>query len=141
MSMAVVAAMTAAGAMVTIYNRTLATAESLAKEFGAMAMPLGELPMTAAAGLVNCTSVGMHPNEEDSVLTSIPPSVKVVFDTVYNPLETKLLAAARAAGLVCVDGVEMLARQGARQFELWTGQSAPLEVMRHAVLTHLAAMK
>ncbi len=135
---AVVAAMTAAGAMVTIYNRTLATAESLAEEFGAMAMPLGELPMTAAAGLVNCTSVGMHPHEDQTVLTSIPPSVKVVFDTVYNPLETKLLSAAREAGLVCVDGVEMLARQGARQFELWTATPAPLQVMREAVLAHLA---
>jgi 3-dehydroquinate dehydratase / shikimate dehydrogenase len=134
---AVVAAMTKAEARVTIYNRTLAKAEALASEFGAMAQDLKELPMTVAKALVNCTSVGMSPHEDECIFASLPPSVKVVFDTVYNPLETKLLAMAREDGCVCVDGVEMLARQGARQFEMWTHQDAPLDVMREAVLHHL----
>jgi shikimate dehydrogenase len=58
-------------------------------------------------------------------------------DIVYNPLETQLVKDAKAAGSKVVSGVEMLIYQGAAAFEIWTGKSAPVEVMRKAVLKHL----
>ena len=61
-----------------------------------------------------------------------------VMDIVYNPLETKLAKNAKAAGAKVVSGVEMLIYQGAASFEIWTGKSAPVEVMRKAALNHLA---
>ena len=59
-------------------------------------------------------------------------------DIVYNPIETKLAKDAKAAGAKVVSGVEMLIYQGAASFEIWTGKSAPVEVMRQAALSHLA---
>lgn len=58
-------------------------------------------------------------------------------DIVYNPIETKLAKDAKAAGAKVVSGVEMLIYQGAASFEIWTGKSAPVEVMRQAALNHL----
>jgi shikimate dehydrogenase len=60
-----------------------------------------------------------------------------VCDIVYNPRETVLLRGAAACGAVIVDGVEMLVRQGARAFELWTGSPAPVELMRAVVTREL----
>jgi shikimate 5-dehydrogenase len=54
----------------------------------------------------------------------------VVFDTIYNPIQTKLLRDAAAAGCVTIPGTEMFVRQGAAQFKLWTGEDAPLDVFR-----------
>jgi shikimate dehydrogenase len=62
-----------------------------------------------------------------------------VYDLVYRPLETKLLAAARKAGCQVVDGLEMLASQGARALEIWTGRSAPVEVMEGAARAALGS--
>jgi shikimate dehydrogenase len=59
-------------------------------------------------------------------------------DIVYNPIETKLAKDAKAAGAKVVSGVEMLIYQGAASFEIWTGKSAPVDVMRQAALKHLA---
>jgi shikimate dehydrogenase len=61
----------------------------------------------------------------------------VVMDIVYNPLETRLLAAARARGCQTQDGVAMFVHQGAIQFELWTGRPAPLNLMRATVIEQL----
>jgi len=58
-------------------------------------------------------------------------------DIVYNPLETRLLKEAKKAGCVTVNGVSMFVHQGVAQFELWTGEKAPVEVMRKAVLNSL----
>jgi shikimate dehydrogenase len=58
----------------------------------------------------------------------------VVFEMVYDPLETRLLREARAAGCTTVDGLEMLVAQAAVQFETWTGLAAPLEEMRQTAL-------
>jgi shikimate 5-dehydrogenase len=56
---------------------------------------------------------------------------------VYHPFETRLLADARRRGLTAISGLEMLVAQGARQFEIWTGQSAPRALMEQAVLQAL----
>jgi shikimate dehydrogenase len=88
--------------------------------------------------LINATSIGMKPKADESLVNSklLRPDLSVM-DIVYNPLETKLAKEAKAAGATVVSGVEMLIYQGAASFELWTGKSAPVEVMRQAALNHL----
>ena len=89
--------------------------------------------------LINATSVGMKPRpEETPVPAKLLRSNLSVMDIVYNPLETKLAKDAKAVGAKVVSGVEMLIYQGAASFEIWTGKSAPVEVMRKAALTHLS---
>ncbi|MBS1239267.1 MAG: aroE [Deltaproteobacteria bacterium] len=61
----------------------------------------------------------------------------VVMDIVYNPLKTRLLREAETVGCVTIDGLSMFVYQGARQFELWTGISAPMDIMRMAAETEL----
>jgi shikimate dehydrogenase len=88
----------------------------------------------AAELLVNATPVGMSPKIDASIWPdAIPfPARLAVFDLVYNPQETQLLRQACAAGALAIDGLDMLVRQGAIAFELWTGQEAPFDVMRAA---------
>jgi shikimate dehydrogenase len=90
--------------------------------------------------LINATSVGMHPEADQSI---VPPQLLrsdlTMMDIVYNPVETKLAKAAKAAGAKVISGVEMLIYQGAASFEIWTGRSAPIEVMRLAALNKLSS--
>jgi shikimate dehydrogenase len=90
--------------------------------------------------LVNATSVGMHPHVDQSLVAPqwLKPTLTVM-DIVYNPVETKLAKDAKAAGAKVVSGVEMLIYQGAASFKIWTGKSAPIEVMRNAALTKRGA--
>ena len=136
-SRALVAALTHYGARVTIYNRTVSRAESLASEFGQTARPIAEAANTDAEIVINCTPIGMHPNIDATPLPTIPPSVRVVFDTIYNPIETQLLAQARAANCLTVSGIDMFVNQAVAQFETWTNQPAPREIMRNVVLQQL----
>jgi shikimate dehydrogenase len=96
--------------------------------------------MDAADVIIHCTPIGMHPNEGASL---VPPSLfrpgQVVFDIVYTPLETKLLADAGARGLQTISGVEMFVNQAVLQFERFTGADAPIEVMRRVVMEHLTS--
>ncbi len=88
--------------------------------------------------LVNATSVGMKPKPDESpVAAKALRSNLAVMDIVYNPVETKLAKDAKAVGAKVISGVEMLIYQGAASFEIWTGKSAPVEVMREAALNHL----
>jgi 3-dehydroquinate dehydratase/shikimate dehydrogenase len=125
------------GASVTIYNRTLARGQALARELGCQAAGMEEVGASDASIIVNCTSVGMHPKVEKSPLDAIPPSAKVVFDTVYNPPQTLLLKMAAQAGCVTVGGAEMFLRQAQRQFVIFTGLPAPADVMRDAFMSCL----
>jgi shikimate dehydrogenase len=90
--------------------------------------------------IINATSVGMHPEANQSI---VPPqwlrSDLTVMDIVYNPVETKLAKDAKAVGARVISGVEMLIYQGAASFEIWTGLSAPIEVMRRAALNKLSS--
>lgn len=81
--------------------------------------------------IINCTPVGMVPEPDASPW---PPDVPLardaaLYDLVYNPPVTRLVAAAHAAGALAVNGLGMLVRQGALAFELWTGSQPPLDVM------------
>ncbi len=90
---------------------------------------------THAADLfVHATPVGMWPHSEGCIWPEkLPfPAHLTAFDLVYNPLETHLLRHAREAGARTIDGLGMLVAQGALSFELWTGETAPIEVMRAA---------
>ena len=94
--------------------------------------------MASADVIINCTPIGMHPKEDVSL---VPPGLfrsgQVVFDIVYTPLETKLLADASAHGLKVISGVEMFINQAVLQFRHFTGVDAPEEVMRRVVMERL----
>jgi shikimate dehydrogenase len=96
--------------------------------------------METADIVIHCTPVGMHPNVDASL---IPPELfrpgQVVFDVVYTPLETRLLADAKSRRLKTISGVEMFVNQAALQFEHFTGKDAPVEVMRRVVMDHLTS--
>lgn len=88
--------------------------------------------------LVNCTPVGMAGNsEEEPIPTQYLVPSQAIFDTVYNPPETKLLREGKARGCRTISGLEMFLLQGAAQFELWTGRRAPLGLMREKALEKL----
>jgi 3-dehydroquinate dehydratase/shikimate dehydrogenase len=122
------------GAEVWILNRTPETAQKLAKQAGAKAIKKEAVAKTAFDVIVNATPVGMAGNKAPQVLEAKDLNAKLVFDLVYNPIETPLIAAARAKGIPVVAGVEMFVQQGARQFEIWTGKPAPEEEMLRVVL-------
>lgn len=136
---AVVAALTHYKTDVVVCNRTLERAEALAEEFGCRSSPLSPPARIEARIIINCTSVGMHPNVNACPLAEISPATRVVFDTIYNPIETALLKLARKAGCTCVSGLDMFVNQAVAQFEIWTGRKAPREIMRQKVLEKLAA--
>jgi shikimate dehydrogenase len=88
--------------------------------------------------LVNATSVGMAPKANDSpVPAGLLSKIPLVFDIVYNPIKTKLLKEAAAAGAKTISGVDMLVWQGALAFEKWTGRKAPIDLMRAEAISML----
>ncbi len=127
---------------IVLVNRTPSRAAELAEDLslpGAAPIEVGEFGrlVNLAQGadvLINATSVGWHGDElpfDREVLQGLSPQA-VVVDLTYR--ETSLLRLALASGLAVLDGLPMLIHQGARSFELWTGQDAPLDVMRGAVV-------
>jgi shikimate dehydrogenase len=130
---------------VHLANRTFERARALADQFGAGVHPVawesigGLLPR--AGLLVNTTSLGMHGQPSLELDASLLPSHAVVADLVYVPLQTELLAAARARGLKTADGLGMLLHQAVRGFELWFGQrpqvTAELRALVEADLTNV----
>jgi len=107
---------------------------------GALNPAAVEEHMAAADLIINCTPVGMHPNED---ATLVPDHLfrpgQVVFDVVYNPLKTKLLRQAKAKGLKVIPGVEMFINQAILQFERFAGADAPEELMRSVVMEQLSS--
>jgi shikimate 5-dehydrogenase len=98
----------------------------------------GEPPRAACDILLNCTPIGMHPRiDATPVPASMFRSGMVVYDAIYNPLETRLLREARAAGCRTVAGIDHFVRQAVEQFELWTGRPAPVETMRRVLVEAL----
>jgi 3-dehydroquinate dehydratase/shikimate dehydrogenase len=123
------------GAEVWILNRTAETAQKLAKESGAKTIKREAVAKTSFDVIIHATSVGMaSAKPAPPVLTPEELNARVVFDLVYNPIETPLLRAARQKGIAVITGVEMFVTQGARQFEIWTGKPAPDQEMLRVVL-------
>jgi shikimate dehydrogenase len=122
------------GADVSLWNRTAERARALADELGVSAV---DRPASADL-LVNATSVGLDPERDGDALAELglegvePPAI--VVDLVYraDASPTPVSAWAARGGADVVDGLEILVRQGARSFALWTGLPAPLDAMRSA---------
>ncbi|HEV3278550.1 MAG TPA: shikimate dehydrogenase [Terriglobia bacterium] len=130
-------ALRAEGAEVFISARRESAARRLARGISARVIPWGGTDGLDVDIVINATPVGMSP-QVDALPTDLARlRTRVVFDMVYHPFETRLLADARRRGLTAISGLEMLVAQGARQFEIWTGQSAPRALMEQAVLQAL----
>jgi len=134
-----------------ILNRTLGKAEELVKELRTTqavnaSVKAEELThrnaqqeLRDADILINATSIGMRPQDRlTPVDSSLLRSDLTVFDLVYEPLETRLLAEAKKKGATTIDGLTMLVFQGAVSFETWTGVEAPVEVMMEAAAEEIA---
>ncbi len=133
------------GSNLVILNRTLNKARELAdrisqifqRETEALKLDRENLAraLSKADILVNTTSVGMYPDIDETPFTAdLLSSGMVVFDIVYNPVKTRLLAEAEAAGAKTISGLDMFIWQGALVFEKWTGLKAPVELMREEVI-------
>ena len=108
---------------------------NLAKDLGVEYYPLSDFNKLDCHILINATPVGMTPDTEAMVVN--PKDLNkdmVVMDIVYNPLETRLLKEAKDLGCITIDGISMFVHQGVAQFEMWTGEKAPVEVMKKTVL-------
>ncbi len=130
---AVVWALLREGAGVDVWNRTELRSRNLCEELGGQPAPAPD--PTAYGLIVNTTSIGMGGEDPFEELPLSPRGFapgQIVVDMVYGSEPTALLAAAEAAGATIVDGVEVLVRQGALSFRIWTGREAPLEAMRAA---------
>ena len=121
------------------YDRAVKTAESLRKQTGCIVQlfdfdnkELLRAELENSAILVNGTSIGMSPNENDCPIPDADclPNGLIVSDIIYNPKETKLLAMAREKGLPYFNGTYMLLYQGAEAFRLWTGHDMPVAVIK-----------
>ncbi len=135
-------------ARINIYNRSVEKAEKLAADLNAayrLPTAAGDISSDLAAALegaellVNATPVGMYPDHRSAPLLSRKQLHQglLVCDLIYNPLQTRLLDEAEAAGCRVLNGVGMLVWQGALAFQLWTGKKAPAALMEEAVLKAL----
>jgi 3-dehydroquinate dehydratase/shikimate dehydrogenase len=121
------------GAEVFILNRTAETAQKLARQSGSKTIKKEALAKTPFDVIVNATPVGMAGNKATSIIEG-ELNAKLVFDLVYNPLETPFIHQARKQSIPFITGIEMFIQQGARQFEIFTGKPAPEEEMFRVVL-------
>ena len=124
------------GAEVWILNRTSVKGQKLARQAKAHSIKRADLRKAAFDVIINATPVGMG-NTRDCPLKDEEIQARVVFDIVYEPVETHLLQVARAKGISVIPGVEMFVQQAARQFEIWTGKPAPAGDMLRAVTVAL----
>lgn len=126
------------GGKLTIVNILEDEGELLARDLGVDYYHLSEFNKVQGQILINATPVGMAPD-----IDALPVQPKdlnqemVVMDIVYNPLKTRLLKEAEKIGCATIDGVSMFVHQGAAQFKMWTGQKAPVDLMRKVVLKAL----
>ncbi|HSY67697.1 MAG TPA: shikimate dehydrogenase [Edaphobacter sp.] len=125
------------GAEVFILNRTAETAQKLARQSGAKTIKKDAVAKTPFDVIINATPIGMAGMKANQLLEAKDLNTKLVFDLVYNPLETPLLRMARQKGIPIITGIEMFVQQGARQFEIFTGKPAPEEEMLRVVIHSL----
>jgi 3-dehydroquinate dehydratase/shikimate dehydrogenase len=121
------------GAEVFVVNRTHENAVKLAKESKAQALKHEQLAKSRFDVLINSTPCGMAGSKQALPIEENELNAGLVFDMVYNPLETPLLKLAKERGIPVVTGLEMFVQQGARQFEIWTGKPAPEAEMLRVV--------
>lgn len=130
------------GGVLMIANRTKARAEELVEQLGCLLVEWQNRGAVFADVLINCTSVGMHPNLDHTPFAeNWLREGMVVFDTIYNPERTLLIKQARERGARTITGVDMFVGQAARQFELFTGRNAPVDVMYDALRRAISAAR
>lgn len=133
-------ALTMRGAIVTVHARDRQRAQTLAS---LACGHVGGWPPAEGTWdlLVNCTPMGMHPGTGDTPVPRAMLGGRLVYDLVYNPTVTQLLADAAAAGCETIGGLDMLVGQAVEQFEWWTGTRPDQAVMRAAALARLSEFK
>ena len=126
--------MDAGAHLILTYNRNKEKAQELADQLKGKLISIRDVDQVAVDIVINCSPVGMAPNSNDTPFPArlMKPGM-VIFDSVYNPMETRLLKEAQTAGCTTISGVELFVNQAAGQFELWTGQTAPVDLMRQVV--------
>ena len=134
---AVAFALSRAGANIRICARRPERARALARDVGGEAIERRALRSEFFDAIVNATPVGMFPRSGESPLEARELNCRLVFDLIYRPAETRLLRLARRRGIETVSGLEMFVAQGTAQWEIWTGERAPVREMADAV-AHLA---
>src|SRR5262249_48456198 len=122
------------GTLVAIANRTGERAQRLAEEVGCRSLDWAARHNLICDLLINCTSVGMHPNMDDSPIhpSFLKPGL-VGMAAIYTPETQLMIKEARSRSCQVLTGIDMFVRQAALQFSLFTGQEAPLELMRKVV--------
>lgn len=137
---------------ITIINRTEQIGESL-KEYFSTKMIFTQIKSAPLVPpdlvetlrdsklIVNTTSMGMHPEVDDSATTIKESFMKgqIVFDVVYNPVRTKLLKLAESQGATIITGLKMFIEQGAKSYEMWTGQPMPVDKVYRALESYLVS--
>jgi len=129
-------ALSDAGAKVTLTGRNPDRVRALAKVCAAEALAKEQLAGHHFDAVVHATPLGMFPHVDECFFNGSIPA-EVVFDMVYNPLETTLLRHAREQGKTAIPGLDMFLEQAAGQFEIWTGETAPRSVMQKAAMEAL----
>jgi 3-dehydroquinate dehydratase/shikimate dehydrogenase len=132
-------ALAEAGVKLAITGRNVDRVRVLARATGAELLPREQAESRMFDVLVHATPLGMVPRADQCFFNGRVPA-KLVFDMVYNPLETVLLQKAKAQGAETISGLEMFIEQAVRQFEIFTGESAPRSVMERAALEALSGL-
>lgn len=127
-------------AALAVSNRTQAKAEALARDFGLAAVPWEERAARPWTLVLNATPLGMQGGDVDA--SPWPQDgfgqVSLVFDMVYNPVRTRFIQDAQAAGVACLAGLNMFLHQGLAQFELWTGRTLDEKRARQLLMADMA---
>jgi 3-dehydroquinate dehydratase/shikimate dehydrogenase len=125
-----------AGAKITVVGRNPDRVRALAKACNAEALMRDQLDSRYYDVVIHATPLGMHPHVDECFFPDRIPA-EIVFDMVYNPLETKLLRQAGEQKKTVINGLCMFLEQAALQFETWTGEPAPRQAMEKAAVEAL----
>jgi len=127
------------GADVTLFARNPDKTKAFARSFNVECRPLPGAGFDGFDIVVNATPLGTRGEAENVTPATAEQlrGVRLAYDLVYNPLETRFLREARAAGCETLSGVEMLLAQAVEQFKLWTGNEPDVKVMEAAALRRL----
>jgi len=130
------------GCEVTVYARDVEKARPLTHEFSARAAPWHDVARRTGDVLANCTRVGLWPETAASpVPATALDGCRLVFDMIYNPLQTRLMSDAAERDIPTLGGLDMFVRQAAMQFELWTGQSPNTASAKELLAAELARQR
>jgi 3-dehydroquinate dehydratase/shikimate dehydrogenase len=127
------------GAKLWITGRNPDRVRSLAKACGAESLLREQIASRKFDAVIHATPLGMYPHTEACFFPDSIPA-ELVFEMVYNPIETALTRRAAQQGLTVISGLQMFVEQAVRQFEIWTGASAPRTVMEKAALEALHSL-